>query len=105
MTFVDLFADLGGFHVALRSLGHTCVFACEVDESLRDLYEKKFGLIPEGDVREVLINEIPSHDILCAGFPCQPFSKAGDHQQDLNRPKWGDLFSYVLKILCHHQPE
>ena len=68
------------------------------------MYVKNFGLMPEGDIRKVSIDEIPSHDILCAGFPCQPFSKAGD-QQGLNCPKWGDLFDYVLKILRRHQPE
>ena len=91
MKFIDLFAGLGGFHVALHSLGHTCVFASELDESLRQLYAKNFGLMPEGDIRKIRIKEIPSHDMLCAGFPCQPFSKAGD-QQGLSCPKWGDLF-------------
>ena len=104
MKFIDLFAGLGGFHVALRSLGHTCVFASELDESLRQLYAKNFGLMPEGDIRKIPIKEIPNHDILCAGFPCQPFSKAGE-QQGLDCPKWGDLFKYVLKILRQHQPE
>jgi len=104
MRFVDLFAGLGGFHVALRSLDHTCVFACEIDEGLRSLYAKNFGLMPEGDIRKISVEDIPSHDILCAGFPCQPFSKAGE-QQGLKCPKWGDLFKYVLKILRHHQPE
>lgn len=104
MKFIDLFAGLGGFHLALSNLGHTCIFACEIDEGLRDLYAKNFGLIPEEDIRNVSIDQIPSHDILCAGFPCQPFSKAGN-QQGLNCPKWGDLFDYVLKILRRHQPK
>lgn len=103
MKFIDLFAGLGGFHVALRSLGHTCVFASELDESLRQLYAKNFGLMPEGDIRKITIKEIPRHDILCAGFPCQPFSKAGE-QHGLDCPKWGDLFNYALKILRYHQP-
>lgn len=103
MRFIDLFAGLGGFHVALRSLGHTCVFACEIDDGLRSLYKENFGLMPERDIRQVPIEEIPRHDILCAGFPCQPFSKAGD-QQGLNCPKWGDLFNYALKVLRYHQP-
>jgi DNA (cytosine-5)-methyltransferase 1 len=104
MKFIDLFAGLGGFHVALRSLGHTCVFASELDGSLRRLYAKNFGLMPEGDIRKIRIKEIPNHDILCAGFPCQPFSKAGE-QQGLSCPKWGDLFDYVIKILRYHQPK
>jgi len=103
MKFIDLFAGLGGFHLALQRLGHTCVFASELDPELRAVYERNFGLLPEGDVRAVELEDIPSHDILCAGFPCQPFSKAGD-QQGFNHPKWGDLFSYVLQIVRQHKP-
>jgi len=91
MKFVDLFAGLGGFHLALKRLGHTCVFACEIDEDLRQLYEKNFGLPVASDIRRVAICDIPSHEILCAGFPCQPFSKAGD-QLGFKCPQWGDLF-------------
>ncbi|MFA5411292.1 MAG: DNA (cytosine-5-)-methyltransferase [Candidatus Omnitrophota bacterium] len=104
MKFIDLFSGLGGFHMALQSLGHNCVFACEIDEGLRMLYDKNFGLMPEGDIRQICIEDIPSHEILCAGFPCQPFSKAGE-QRGLDCPKWGDLFGYVLKILRYHQPK
>src|SRR3954463_9252558 len=80
MDFIDLFAGLGGFHLALKRLGHTCVFASEIDEVLRELYKTNFGLEADGDIRKVAVDGIPSHDILCAGFPCQPFSKAGDQQ-------------------------
>ena len=103
MRFIDLFAGLGGFHVALRQLGHTCVFASEVDDGLRALYAKNFGFEPHGDIRKIPIESIPPHDILCAGSPCQPFSKAGE-QPGFDCPKWGDLFEYVLKILRHHKP-
>lgn len=103
MRFIDLFAGLGGFHVALRHLGHTCVFASEIDEGLRTLYEKNFGIQPRGDIRRIPIESIPAHDILCAGSPCQPFSKAGE-QPGFECPKWGDLLEYVIKILQHHQP-
>ena len=84
-------------------LGHQCVFACEIDEDLRHLYEKNFGLHPHGDIRSLDIAAVPGHDILCAGFPCQPFSKAGD-QQGLECPQWGNLFNYVIKILSAHKP-
>ena len=104
MRFVDLFAGLGGFHVALRQLGHECVFASEIDEGLRDLYFKNFGLVPEGDIRKVPIESIPAHDLLCAGSPCQPFSKAGD-QYGFDCPKWGDLLERVIEILQHHKPQ
>src|SRR6185437_10767916 len=104
MKFIDLFAGLGGFHVALRQLGHECVFASEIDDNLRSLYFQNFGLKPHGDIRKVPIESIPRHDVLCAGSPCQPFSKAGD-QSGFDCPKWGDLLEHVIKILQHHKPQ
>jgi DNA (cytosine-5)-methyltransferase 1 len=103
MRFIDLFAGLGGFHLGLSRLGHECVFACEIDETLRNVYQKNFGITPSGDIRRVPLASIPEHDILCAGSPCQPFSKAGE-QQGLDCPKWGDLFHYVLRIAKRHKP-
>ncbi|MFT6943443.1 MAG: DNA (cytosine-5)-methyltransferase 1 [Yoonia sp.] len=102
MKFVDLFAGLGGFHQALAGLGHQCVFASELNPSLADLYSRNFGIMPFGDIRESH-KLIPPHDILCAGFPCQPFSKAGD-QKGFDCPQWGDLFDYVMLILETHKP-
>ena len=103
LKFIDLFAGLGGFHQALTALGHKCVFACEIDTDLSRLYEMNFGLRPHGDIRSLDISTIPDHDILCAGFPCQPFSKAGS-QRGLECPQWGDLFDYVIQILKAHRP-
>ena len=103
LRYIDLFAGLGGFHIALRSLGHTCVFASEIDEGLAKIYEKNFGLKPVGDIRKIPVKKIPKHDVLCAGSPCQPFSKAGE-QQGFECPKWGDLFNYIIRILRHHKP-
>jgi DNA (cytosine-5)-methyltransferase 1 len=102
MRFIDLFAGLGGFHQALSSLGHECVFAAEIDPELAKLYELNFGFKPAGDIRATYLN-VPAHDILCAGLPCQPFSKAGD-QKGFECPQWGDLFDYVIKILNRHNP-
>lgn len=104
MRFIDLFAGLGGFHQALASLGHKCVFACEADESLAALYEKNFGLPAHGDIRGVRPEDVPAHDVLCAGFPCQNFSKAGD-QLGLSCPQYGDLVGYIVAILQHHRPQ
>ena len=101
--FIDLFAGLGGFHQALKALGHQCVFACEIDQELADLYEKNFGFRPHGDIRPLDISAVPDHDILCAGLPCQPFSKAGD-QQGLDCPQWGNLIDYVIRILRTRKP-
>lgn len=103
LRFIDLFAGLGGFHLALKELGHRCVFACEINDELSNLYEKNFGLRPYGDIRTLDISSLPEHDILCAGFPCQPFSKAGD-QQGLECPQWGDLIDYVVQALRTHKP-
>lgn len=104
MRFIDLFAGLGGFHLALGRLGHRCVFASEIDADLAGLYEENFGLRPHGDIRSVKLSNIPTHEILCAGSPCQPFSKAGD-QHGLNCPKWGDLLDYVVTIARTRKPD
>jgi DNA (cytosine-5)-methyltransferase 1 len=103
MKFIDLFAGLGGFHVALEKLGHECVFASEIKKGLGDLYSKNFGLLPCGDIRSVSSSDIPAHDILCAGFPCQPFSKAG-MQKGLEDENNGDLFHEILRILRYRRP-
>lgn len=102
--FIDLFAGLGGFHQALTKLGMKCVFASEIDDALAALYEKNFGIRPAGDIRNVVLANIPTHDVLCAGFPCQPFSKAGE-QRGLSCPQWGDLINYVVKILKLRKPK
>ena len=104
VKFIDLFAGLGGFHLALANLGHQCVFASELDPDLAVLYEKNFGLKPYGDIRTCELKDIPKHDVLCAGFPCQPFSKAGE-QRGSKCPQWGDLIDYVIDILHSHKPE
>ncbi len=104
MKFIDLFAGLGGFHLALSKLGHECVFACELEIFLRNHYEENFKLYPEGDITKLKIKEIPSHDILCAGFPCQPFSKAG-FANGFSHKVAGKMFFYLFKIIKHHKPK
>jgi DNA (cytosine-5)-methyltransferase 1 len=103
IRFIDLFAGLGGFHQALASRGAECVFASELNADLASLYKQNFGLRPEGDIKKVDLNSIAGHDVLCAGFPCQPFSKAGD-QKGLECPQWGNLFDYVVEILRLKKP-
>lgn len=103
LKFVDLFSGLGGFHAALSRLGHECVFASEIDTKLRDLYQANFGVRPFADIRQCW-EDVPSHDILCAGFPCQPFSKAGS-QLGFKCPESGDLFEYILHIIDRHTPK
>jgi DNA (cytosine-5)-methyltransferase 1 len=76
-TFIDLFCGMGGFHRALASLGGNCVFASDIDKDCQNSYEINFGMRPVGDIRSVKPEDIPDHDVLCGGFPCQPFSTAG----------------------------
>ena len=77
LKFIDLFAGIGGFHLALKSIGMKCVFTSEIDEYARKTYAANFGELPKGDISKISSWEIPSHDILLAGFPCQAFSQAG----------------------------
>lgn len=107
LKFIDLFAGLGGFHKALHELGHECVFASEIDPGLQEMYQKNWGIAPAGDIRDIIensIEDIPEHDVLCAGFPCQPFSKAGKQlgRKDKNN---GTLFREIVKILEFRKPK
>ena len=101
LTFIDLFAGLGGFHIALENLGCKCVFASEIREDLRALYKINFPKTPivEGDITKIDLRKIPRHDILCAGFPCQPFSLAGYRQGFDDKKGRGNLFDYICSII------
>ncbi|MBP7966885.1 DNA (cytosine-5-)-methyltransferase [Candidatus Woesebacteria bacterium] len=102
MKFIDLFAGLGGFHIGLEALGHKCVFACDLDKNLAELYEKNFNIKVSGDIKKINVKDIPKHDILCAGFPCQPFSIAG-RQHGLKDTERGTLFvNDIVRILKYH---
>ena len=101
--FVDLFAGLGGFHMALQRLGGKCVFAAEWKQHLRDLYEVNHGIYPDGDITNVHPTAVPDHDVLTAGFPCQPFSKAGE-QLGFECTRQGSLFFNVEAILREKRP-
>lgn len=103
MKFIDLFAGLGGFRLALESLGAKCVYSSEWDESVREVYYNNFGDLPDGDITLVDVATIPEHDILCAGFPCQPFSISGKLKgfEDSR----GTLFFDVARIVKEKQPK
>ena len=103
MKFVDLFCGVGGFHHALADLGHECVFACDIDKDCRDVYHDNWDMTVFNDVRE-WVDEIDAHDILCAGFPCQPFSKSGK-QEGFNDKIRGTLFGEIIKIVSINQPK
>ena len=102
LKFIDLFCGVGGFHLALEHLGCECVFASDIDDNCRAVYKNNFGIEPYGDITKINEKKIPKHDILCAGFPCQAFSKAG-YRRGVNDPR-GTLFYDIVRIAKHHQP-
>lgn len=107
LRFVDLFAGIGGFNAALSSLGHECIYASEIDPGLRKVYAENFpGMKGRvyGDIRQHW-DEIDQHfDVLCAGFPCQPFSKSGA-QEGIKDETRGTLFHDIIRILKRWEPD
>ena len=101
-TFIDLFAGIGGMRIPFEKLGGTCVFSSEWDEHAQKTYAQNFGETPAGDITKIDAAEIPAHDILLAGFPCQPFSILGGKQgfEDTR----GTLFFDIARILKQKQP-
>lgn len=112
LNFIDLFAGIGGFRLAFESLGCKCVFASEWDKFSQQTYQDNFGHIPAGDITKIHSKDIPKHDILTAGFPCQPFSIAGvskhnslGNQHGFQHPTQGTLFFEIVRILKDKLPQ
>jgi DNA (cytosine-5)-methyltransferase 1 len=105
-TFVDLFAGIGGFHAALSAMGGKCVYAVEIDPQAAAVYRRNWKLDPLGDLtvdaNDKVMN-VPPHDVLTAGFPCQPFSKSGA-QKGMDETR-GTLYWHILKIIQTHHPK
>ena len=104
-SFIDLFAGIGGFRIAMQSLGGQCVFSSEWDEAAKETYFQNYGEVPFGDITKSEIKAlIPKNfDVLCAGFPCQPFSNAG-LKRGIEDTR-GTLFYHIAEILRDHQPK
>lgn len=102
-TFIDLFCGIGGFHVAASKLGLECVYASDIDEDARKAYAHNFGLMPDGDIVKVNEKDIPDHDLLCAGFPCQPFSIIGK-RKGFSDPR-GTMFFEIVRIIKEKKPK
>jgi DNA (cytosine-5)-methyltransferase 1 len=109
--FIDLFCGIGGFRIAFERAGGRCVFSSDYDKFSQQTYEANFGERPHGDIHTVAVADIPAHDILCGGFPCQPFSIAGVSKKlSLGRKhgfediKQGNLFFSIADILDFHRP-
>ena len=110
--FIDLFAGIGGFRMAFDEAGGTCVYSNEIDKYACMTYEANFGEDPYGDITQVRAEDVPAHDILVAGFPCQPFSLAGvvkyqslGREHGLKDKTKGTLFFDIVRILEHHRPD
>ncbi len=104
-TFVDLFAGIGGFHAAAHGMGGECVAAVEVDKAAADVYLLNWGVDPLGDINDLANDDIvslPAHDVLFAGFPCQPFSKSGA-QRGMDEVR-GTLYWNILRIIQERRP-
>lgn len=103
VNFIDLFAGIGGFHYAMQSFGAQCVFASEIDEKAAKAYATNHLLAPKGDITKINAQDIPTHDILCGGFPCQAFSISGNLKgfEDTR----GTLFFDIARIVDHHKPK
>jgi DNA (cytosine-5)-methyltransferase 1 len=103
LKFIDLCCGIGGFHYALKNMGHECVMASDINEDCRTNYEINHKIKPLGDLTKIDIKTIPNFDVLCAGFPCQPFSKAGE--QKGFKDKRGNIFFEICKIIKYHKPK
>lgn len=103
IRYIDLFSGIGGFRLGLDSLGMKCVFSSDIDYYARKTYLANYGEEPKGDISKISTADIPDHDVLCAGFPCQPFSISGLKQgfEDTR----GTLFFEILRILRDKKPE
>jgi len=101
--FIDLFAGVGGIRLPFQKLGGRCVFTSEWDKFSKKTYAANFGEYPDGDITKIKSDEIPPHDLLLAGFPCQAFSQAG-LKQGFNDTR-GTMFFEIQRILAHHRPK
>jgi DNA (cytosine-5)-methyltransferase 1 len=110
--FIDLFCGIGGFRLAFERAGCECVFSSDWNKPAQETYAANFGETPHGDIHAIAVADIPRHDILCAGFPCQPFSIAGVSKKlslgkahGFDDKEQGNLFFEIANILEYHQPE
>jgi DNA (cytosine-5)-methyltransferase 1 len=109
INYIDLFCGIGAFHKAFElnnseQIKYNCVFACDIDPGIQKLYKENYNVEPAGDITKINIESIPDFDILCAGFPCQPFSLAGK-KEGFNDKEKGNLFFNVLDIIDKKNPQ
>lgn len=103
LTFIDLFCGIGGFHQALSLLNHKCILACDIDKYCREVYKKNYNIEPVVDVKNIDEKKINDFDIICGGFPCQPFSNSGKKKSF--EDERGLLFDEIIRIAKHKKPK
>ena len=103
IKFIDLFCGIGSFHYSFAKLGWDCIMSCDINNAAKETYNTNYGILPLGDITEIDPTNIASYDILCAGFPCQPFSQCGQHKGFDD--KRGTLFFNIMKFVDHHKPK
>lgn len=103
-TFIDLFAGIGGFRLAMQSCGGQCVFSSEWDDAAKQTYFENYGEVPFGDITKIKPSDIPDFDILTGGFPCQPFSSIGKREGFQHKTQ-GTLFFYIANIIKEKKPK
>lgn len=106
MTFLDLFAGIGGFHEGMKRAGGRCVGAVEIDPAARETYKANYGTdFPSWeDIKQLVAKSLPEHEVVCGGFPCQPYSIAGDGEGYQSSGK-GDLFFDIHRIVEAKRPK
>lgn len=102
-TFIDLFCGIGGFRIAMEEHGLRCVWSCDIDRTVRNVYHENYGERPAGDIKIFQSEDIPPMDVICGGFPCQPFSVGG--KMTAFKHKDGDLIWEVFRITEYHKPK
>jgi DNA (cytosine-5)-methyltransferase 1 len=103
LKFIDLFCGMGSFHYSFKKFGWECVMSCDIDKAVKETYKENYNQIPLDDITKIEPNMIAPFDILCAGFPCQPFSQCGQHKGfDDER---GTLFFNIMKFVKFHKPK
>lgn len=103
IKFIDLFCGIGSFHNSFKQFGWKCVMACDIDDAAKTTYMANYNFKPLGDITCIEPASVPNYDILCAGFPCQPFSQCGQHKGFDD--KRGTLFFNIMKFVHYHKPK
>lgn len=103
LKYIDLFCGIGSFHYSFDKLGWECVMSCDINSAVKQTYAENYNQRPLGDITEILPEDIAPFDILCAGFPCQPFSQCGQHKGFTDER--GTLFFNIMKFVKYHRPK